>query len=271
LYEVANESSGQEADAVVFPDGSSVETPIGDTTQWQYWVIKTVKEHERDMAYDPHPIGMTYLFPVAELSKSNEPLWNSPADWISPGFDDTLGEGRWLLDPPPNDGSKVVLLDTDHFSPFKSDALWVWKAFLRGHHPLLYDLGILGGGVPPDPSAGNPSFDSLEPARRAMGDTRSLAERVNLVAMQPRPDLSSTGFALAETGNEYLILQPSEAAEPFTVTLTPGAYAVDWHSLPSRQMVNGAALTVADDSEITLSAPPEITGPAVVHLRRGSS
>jgi hypothetical protein len=42
LYEVANESSGQAADAVMFPDGSSIDTPIGDSTQWQYWVINTV-------------------------------------------------------------------------------------------------------------------------------------------------------------------------------------------------------------------------------------
>ena len=53
-----------------------------------------------------------------------------------------------LIDPPANDGSKVVLLDTDHFSPFSSTAVWVWKSFLRGHNPILYDLGILGGGVP---------------------------------------------------------------------------------------------------------------------------
>ena len=60
-----------------------------------------------------------------------------PCHWISPGFDDTLGEGRWSTDPPPNDGSKVVLLDTDHFSPLSSNVLWVWKAFLRGHNPIL--------------------------------------------------------------------------------------------------------------------------------------
>jgi hypothetical protein len=268
LYEVANESSGHAADSVVFPDGSSVETPIGDSTQWQYWVINTVKDYEREMGYDPHPIGMTYLFPVAELSKSNEPLWLSPADWISPGFDDTLGEGRWSIEPPPNDGSKVVLLDTDHFSPFSSSALWVWKAFLRGHNPILYDLGILGGGVPPDPSEGTPSFDSLEPARHAMGDTREFAERINLITMQPRPDLSSTGFALADPGSEYLILQPSETADPFTIAMTPGRYAVEWHSLTSRETAPGAALMVPDDTKISISAPPEIAGPSVLHLRR---
>ena len=270
LYEVANESSGQAADAVMFPDGSSIDTPIGDSTQWQYWVINTVKAYEREMGYDPHPIGMTYLYPVADLSKSNEPLWNSPADWISPGFDDTLGEGRWLTSPPPNDGSKIVLLDTDHFSPFSSDALWVWKAFLRGHHPVLYDLGILGGGMPPDPSQGSPSFDSFEPARYAMGDARSFAERIDLITMQPYTGLSSTEFALADPGNEYLILQPSEMADEFTIALTPGSYAVEWHSLRSRETADGVPLTVSDGDKITLSAPAEIGGPAVVHLLNSS-
>jgi len=74
-------------------------------------------------------------------------------------------------------------LDTDHFSPLSSNALWVWKEFLRGHNPILYDLGFLGGGVPPDPSEGEPSFDSLEPARYAMGDTRGIAQHA---ATMPR-------------------------------------------------------------------------------------
>ena len=270
LYEVANESSGQAADSVDFPDGSSIETPIGDTTQWQYWVINTVKGCELENRYDSHPIGMTYLFPVEDLSKSNDPLWHSPADWISPGFDDTLGEGRWLTDPPPNDGSKVVLLDTDHFSPFSSSPAWVWKAFLRGHNPILYDLGILGGGVPPNPSEGSPSFDSLEPARHAMGNTRRYAEQINLITMQPQTDLSSTGFALADAGNEYLILQPSEAPDLFTIAPAPGAYAVEWHNLASGETVSGAGLTVRD-TKIRISTPPEIAGPAVLHIRRVQS
>ena len=231
-------------------------------------MINTVKDYECEMRYDPHPIGMTYLFPVADLSKSNEPLWNSPADWISPGFDDTLGEGRWSIDPPPNDGSKVVLLDTDHFSPFSSSALWVWKAFLRGHNPILYDLSILGGGVPPNPAEGNPSFDSLEPARHAMGDTRGFAERINLAAMQPSADVSETSFALADPGKEYLILQPSETGGPFTVSLPPGQYAAEWHSLRGRERVRGTTLTIADADPVRVSPPSEVAAPAVVHLRR---
>jgi hypothetical protein len=268
LYEIANESSGQTADSVALPDGSAVETPIGDSTHWQYWVINSVKDYEREMGYDSHPIGMTYLYPVDDLTKANEPLWNSPADWISPGFDDSFDESRWFADPPANDGSKVVLLDTDHFSPFSSTAVWVWKSLLRGHNPILYDLGILSGGMPPNPSEGNPSFDSLEPARHAMGDIRGFAERISLTTMQPRTELSETRFALADPGNEYLILQPSETGGPFTITLTPGRYAVEWHSLASRETVPATTPTVADGNPISVSAPFEVAGPAVVHLRR---
>ena len=268
LYEVANESSGQTADSVVFEDGFSIETPIGDTTQWQYWVINTVKAYERDMGYDTHPVGMTYLFPVADLSESNEPLWNSPADWISPGFDDTLGEGRWLTDPPVNDGSKVVLLDTDHFSPFSSSAVWVWKAFLRGHNPILYDLGILGGGRPPIPSEGTPSFDSLEPTRHAMGDTRGITERISLTTMQPSTEVSGTRFALMDPGKQYLILQHSEAGDAFTVTVRPGQYAVEWHSLRTRETLPGTTLTVDHADPMSVSPPFAVAGPSVVHLRR---
>src|SRR4030095_12695348 len=33
LFEVANESSGTDADSVQLPDGSSIPTPVGDSTQ----------------------------------------------------------------------------------------------------------------------------------------------------------------------------------------------------------------------------------------------
>jgi hypothetical protein len=101
-----------------------------------------------------------------------------------------------------------------------------------------------------------------------MGAARGLAERISLATMQPRTEVSETRFALADPGNEYLILQPSETGDPFSMTLRPGRYAVEWHSLGSRETVPGTTLTVADDNPISLSAPFETAGPAVVHLRR---
>jgi hypothetical protein len=57
LYEVANESSGATADSVTLPDGSSIATSVGDSTQWQYWVIEFVKQYEQEVGHDPHPVG----------------------------------------------------------------------------------------------------------------------------------------------------------------------------------------------------------------------
>ena len=114
----------------------------------------------------------------------------------------------WLEDPPAADGRKVVISDTDHYAPGTGDALWAWKSFLRGHHPILMDFGIIGGVNPLDPSAGR----SLEPSSRPLRDGRHprFAERMNLIEMEPRGDLSSTGYALANPGQEYLVLQPSD-------------------------------------------------------------
>jgi hypothetical protein len=112
---------------------------------------------------------MTFLYPVPDQTRANDPLWASPADWISPGFDDgpMPGDSRWRHDPPAGDGTKVVLSDTDHYAPMGSDALWAWKSFLRGHNPLLYDLDIVSGVPPADPHAGAPSYESL--ARSSCG------------------------------------------------------------------------------------------------------
>ena len=60
-----------------------------------------------------------------------------------------------------------------------------------------------------------------------MGDTLRYAERMQLIEMTPRGDLSSTGYALANPGQEYLVLQSDEPAKPFTVTLVAGSYRVE--------------------------------------------
>ena len=98
------------------------------------------------------------------------------------------------------------------------------------------DFGLIGGINPPDPSAGGPSsYAAFEPARYAMGDTLRFAERMNLMDMEPREDLSSTGYALANPGQEYLVLQPSEAADPFTVVLEAGTYSAEWFHVRHRE------------------------------------
>jgi len=240
LYEVANESSGGGFIDPKFAEQIKVgATDWGDSTEWQYWVIGLVKRYEEEKGYPKHPVGMTMQFPVPDPARVNAPLFDGPADWISPGSgmgpnDEQKPGGDWLADPPANDGHKIVISDTDHYAPFQGDALWAWKSFLRGHNPILYDLGIMGGAKPADPTKsgpGAPPYQAFEAARFALGDTLRYAQEVRLAAMTPRADASSTGYALVDPGHEYLVLQPVEKGGSFTVTLEAGTYAPQWHDL----------------------------------------
>ena len=281
LWEVANESSGGGSVDASFAEalGQAGAPEWGDSTGWQAWVIEVVKRHEEEMRYDRHPIGMTMQFPVPDQVKVNDPLFDSRAEWISPGYDDEIfAEGghpsapgspqsRWLEDPPAADGRKVVITDTDHYAPGRGDARWAWKSFLRGHHPILMDFGLIGGVNPPDPTAGGPmSFEAFEPARYAMGDTLRFAERMNLLEMEPRGDLTSTRYALARPGEEYLVLQPEEAGGPFTVTLEPGTYAAEWFGIGTREALPGDESIVERTGEVGFHAPA--AGPVVLYLQR---
>lgn len=269
LYEVANESSGggviprDFAEAMGFAD-----TPAwGDSTPWQHWVIDFVRRYEDEKGYVKRPIGMTMQYPVSDQGKVNDVLWDGPADWVSPGFDDVPHPGdpanpsRWYADPPANDGRKVSISDTDHYAPGQGDALWAWKSFVRGHHPILMDFGLIAG-VTPDA----PGYQAFETGRHAMGDTARFANRTNLTTIEPHGELSSTGYLLASPGEEYLALQPSETGEPCTVTLVPGTYAVEWFSVNARETVVASDVEASGTESFT--APFQPAGPAVVYLRR---
>jgi hypothetical protein len=273
LWEVANESSGGGEVDLEFAKylGQDSVPDWGDSTEWQYWVIDTVKHHEEEMGYEPHPIGMTMQYPVRDQTKVNVPLLASRAEWISPGFEEPgwhpgnpdIPFSGWFADPPAADGRKVVIADTDHFAPGGGDALWAWRTFLRGHHPILMDFGIIGG-VDPSAPAGDPAaFEAFEPARLAMGDTIRYARRMRLIEMEPRGDLCATGYLLANPGTEYLALQPA-AGEQITMTLDPGTYSMDWFGIDDRETIRGADVTVREAGPVSLEPP--FDGPSVVYL-----
>lgn len=283
LWEVANESSGDGSVTKEFASFLGMqEVPVwGDSTEWQYWIIDVVKRHEAERGYDEHPIGMSMQFPVREQTRVNAPLLGSRAEWISPGYDDEIftdgrhpmapgaSPSRWLVDPPPADGAKVIISDTDHYAPGHGDALWAWKSFLRGHHPILMDFGLLSGlepGGPAAPESGVPPFEVYEPARYAMGDTRRYAERMRLIDMEPRVDLSSTRYTLANEGEEYLVLEPTGNGSSFTVELAVGRYAIEWFSVTARESSVSESVTLKNAGSTAFSAPFE--GPAVLYLVR---
>jgi hypothetical protein len=89
-------------------------------------------------------------------------------------------------------------------------------------------------------------------------------------SMQPRGDLSSTGYVLADPGEEYLVLQPAELADPFTVTMNPGTYTVQWYGVNSRERAVADEVTVGSRAVISFSASFAMPGPVVLHLKRSA-
>ena len=215
------------------------------STDWQYHMIRFIHHYEASKRKQ-HPVGMTFQYEGG----SNAVLFASPADWISPN-----SEGGYQDDPPPADGRKVVVLDTDHLGGESGDVAWVWKSFLQGHNPLYMDrIAAITGNAQGD-------IADAEAVRQALGDTHRYAEKMNLGTMTPQRALSSTGYCLANAGKEYLVYQPSSGA--FTVNLSPGTYAVEWFDPAARRTTSGGTLTGQGE---TAFAPP-FAGNAMLYLK----
>ena len=182
------------------------------STQWQYYMINFIHEYEKGQPYQ-HPVGMTFQF----KGGSNETLFESPADWISPN-----PEGGYRDNPPDAAGRKLIITDTDHLWGIGGNHQWVWKSFLRGMNPIFmdpYDCSVLKGSYDPE---------WVEPIRKSMGYTLAYAKRMNLLKMVPENDLASSAYCLAEKGKEYLVYLPE--GNEVTVNLTDASrdLQVEW-------------------------------------------
>jgi len=213
---------------------------------WHYYMIRFLKECEAGKPKQ-HLIGMTSS-PI-----KNPPLFAGPADWISPNG------GDYLNDPPDVAGRKIIIVDNDHISPWKSDPSWVWKNFMRGNHFILMDSYMdfrMNSPSEPDPKH--------EATRRAMGFVRELAEAVDLASLEPHPELSSTKYCLATAGREYLVYQP-QGGRRLTLTVEPGTYHVRCLNCATNERSTGTEVELRG-RDLAFTAPFE--QPAVLHLTR---
>jgi hypothetical protein len=219
-----------------------------DSTQWQYHFIRFVQRYESGKPKQ-HPVGMTFQYDGGK----NANLFASPADWISPNPD--AGKFTYDTNPPPADGRKVVLTDTDHLWGIGGDAAWVWKSFLRGLNPIFmdpYDNRVLGKAAPA----------TWDPLRASLGHTRRLAERVDLATLVPRPELASTRYCLAQPGAEYLVYLPDGGDVTVDLSASPGKLAVAWCDPATG--THTAHGEVEGGASRTFKAP--FAGHAVLHL-----
>lgn len=240
LYEICNESDGTE-----------------EAVQWQYHLIRFVKQYESGKAKQ-HPVGMTVPYPDGR----NGALFAGPADWVSPNHMDA---DPYRTDPPPAAGSKVIVNDTDHLWGHGGEQSWVWKSFTRGLNLLLMDPWepLRGSDLHTNNYREHPTW---EPVRRSMGYARAYADRMDLASMLPAGESASTGYCLANPGQEYLIYQPEPG--PFRVDLKAPAvsYAVEWFNPATGTAEVGA--TVAGGARREFAPPYQ--NDVVLYVKRVS-
>lgn len=217
LYEIANETNGGQ-----------------EAVNWQYHMIDFIHRYERSRPKQ-HPVGMTAAWPGG----NNADLLASPAEWISPN------SPTGTLDYPPiADGTKVVVSDTDHLVGLGGNRVWAWKAFMRGENLLFMDryddsFHLLDDGY----DLNNPNDSSL---RLNLGYIRVFADRMDLLAMKPHGELSSSGYALANPSPaepEYLVYLPSKKAVTVDLTAATGTLSVEWFDPSTGSTRSGAAAT----------------------------
>jgi hypothetical protein len=237
LYEISNESHNE-------------------SVEWQYHMINFIHKYEKTMLKQ-HPVGMTIPWSPEAVGR-NEDLFRSPAEWVSPNSIASNGY-NYRYDPPPADGRKVVLLDTDHLWGIGGDPAWVWKAFTRGYNPLFmdpYDSGYTAGGLTglklKDVGKIDPRWEQV---RKAMGYTRILAGKLNLAELVPHPELAQTGYCLANPGVEYAVYIPREYPLTIWVNLLKArrSLRVEWFN-PNTGETAGDGMTAGGETRV-FSAP----------------
>lgn len=228
----------------------------GGSTEWQYRMISLIREVERNRD-KRHPVWMSFQYDGNIGAGINRALFESKADAVSPAHVSDAVDS-YKTSPPPADGSKVILLDTDHLWGIGGDPAWVWKSFTRGMNPIFMDPYQKGS------PKGKPRIDSKwNDIRLAMGVTRRLAERVDLARLTPQGSLASSGFCLAQPGSEYIVFAPDGGPVTIDLSSIAARFTAEWiHAVTGESKRDR---DVAGAAKRTLAAP--FAGSAALCLR----
>ncbi|MDO8522827.1 MAG: glycosyl hydrolase [bacterium] len=215
------------------------------TIAWQQHFIDYIHNYESGKPKQ-HLVGITYRNPGG----TDAELFSSTADWISPDDNAT--------NPGIASGNKISIIDTDHTATYNPDPIILWKFFARGYNLwLLDDLSNMNGST---------AFFNSVPSRNALKYIQIYAKKMNLAAMTPQGALTSTGYALANVGTEYLIYQP-KSNTAFTLNLAVGTYAYEWFNPTTGLIVQTSS--VSGGATKSFTAP--FSGDAVLYLKVSSA
>ena len=220
------------------------------STEWQYHIIRLIKDYENVLG-NRHPVGMTFQY----RGGTNQALFDSPADWISPN-----PEGGYRDDPPPSDGRKVIINDTDHLWGLGGNPGWVWKSFLQGMNVLFMD--------PYDGKVLMETFDQnwAESIRKNMGYAREFADTMALANMVPSGELCSSGYCLACRGKEYLVYNPRDSVINVNLQGVSGNFKIQWLNPSTGEKIAGSV--IEGGSAVSLT-PPFHSEFSILYLKAG--
>lgn len=250
-----------------------------DSKEWQIWVIETIKNYQASKPRQ-HLVGMSTVF---EGIRGAELAQHSAIDWWQPGpFSSSPTLWRRLLrldwrqsspsyesarkkifsNPPSADGpfaGKPIIFNTDHFMPNQATVDWVWKSMTRGLHPMSYETPLI------DETDLTSHVDGLflKKIHANIKASQRFARLATLATMSPLQGMSSTGYALADPGREYLIYQPDDGAFSVDGLMPQQAYDLEWFQPSSGQ-------TIAEENFVAQtprhSFTPPMPGRAVLYI-----
>jgi hypothetical protein len=155
-----------------------------NASNWQRNILEGLRsECKRRLTWVSCPL-QTMVSP-SDRQRMTEILMGMDSDIVTP----CRPTPESVENPKMADGRKVIIADTDHFTPDDVTPEWVWKAFLRGQHPIFMDLSerlTWWNGDPWDP-------DDIRWAQvhRALGAVQDLVAAIE----KPRAGAPVSGLA----------------------------------------------------------------------------
>jgi hypothetical protein len=231
-----------------------------EAMQWQDHIAGFLKAYEAGKPKQ-HPVGIT----AEGGEQDNADLFMTCADWISPS-NGRLFEYRY--NPPPADGSKVVVNDTDHLWGHGCEVPWIWKSFTRGHNLLFMDPwepipDNLDWWQDGDVTRNQRYYHDWDAVRRNLGYVRRFANHMDLAACTPRPELCTSTYCLAGP-NDCLCYFPAGGHEGLDLWEAEGEFQAEWFDPATGRTTPGGALTGGNRHARQAPFP----GPAVLYLHR---
>jgi hypothetical protein len=241
----------------------SEEAP-SNSTWWQNHMINLIHSYEATRPLQ-HPVGYPTL-----TGGSDATLFASAADWVAP---------LSRISPTTNPGNKAIVNDSDHSyygmwnDSAQTNRNYLWENFTNGSSVLFMDPYQIywsnqNRNLCPNPVNGvcsgvDPRWENF---RNNLGYAVQMASTMNLAAMNPHPERSSTGYTLANTavtGSEFLVYAPNGGTFTVNLSNTQDTLNAQWLN-PSTGTTTPTATITGGSPAQTFTAP--FAGDAILHI-----